>query len=195
MKRTIFTALAVTLLLVGCQDTTGLSKDSSRTPRGNPNAAVTVTEFGDIQCPACKAAHESVNAALLTQFGDQIRFDFKHFPLRSIHRYALEAAMASECAADQGKFWQFIDYAYEHQEEMDIDAIEKWGTDLALDTELYKRCWKSQIKKTTVMADYQEGIKLNVSGTPTYFVNGQQVATNQLTQAVQAALDQFNQRL
>ena len=108
MNRTLAIAV-VTLALAACTDTTGLSDTSSRGPKGSANAAVTVAEYADLQCPACQAAHTQINAPLLQKYGAQIRFEFKHFPLRSIHRYALEASMASECAADQGKFWEYVE--------------------------------------------------------------------------------------
>jgi len=111
MKTSYIVITLSTLLLIGCTNTTGLSDESSREPAGNASAAVIVMEFSDLQCPACKLVHAQVTKPLLQNYGNKIRFEFKHFPLRNIHTYALSAAMASECAADQGKFWEFIDIA------------------------------------------------------------------------------------
>jgi len=184
MKRA-FTLLFPLLLLTACVDTEGLSPESSKEPKGNPYAAITVTEYGDLQCPACRAAHAQITIPLLEQYGDRVKFEFKHFPLRSIHRYALEAAEAAECAADQGKFWEYLDLNYENQEDMDLDAFAKWASELSLDMELFNRCIKSHIKRDTVLSDYSEGSDLGVKGTPTFFVNGKQVGGS-LTAIVEA---------
>lgn len=113
MKRlSLATLFTSALLLAACVDTTGISPTSSRPPRGNANALVTVMEFADFQCPACMSAHATINKPLFEKYGSQVRFEFRHFPLRNIHRFALDLAEASECAADQGKFWEFVDLAY-----------------------------------------------------------------------------------
>lgn len=196
MKRTL-TLATLTLALVACTDTTGLSEESSRGPKGNPEAAVTVMEFADLQCPACQAAHSQITAPLLQKYGAQIRFEYKHFPLRSLHRYALEAAMASECAADQGKFWEYVDTVYAEQKKLDVDQLSVWAKTLALDQDLFGRCMKSNIKRSTVLADYTEGQKLGVTGTPTYFVNGKKVESgvDTLSAAIEEALGGMMQRL
>jgi protein-disulfide isomerase len=186
MKRFV-SAAVLSLAFVACTDTTGLSKESSRTVRGNPDAVVTVTEFADLQCPACQAAHEKVSAPLVAKYGAQIRFEYMHFPLRSLHRYALEAAMASECAADQGKFWEYVDLVYSEQQKLDVDQLSQWAKTLSLDADLFERCLKSQIKRDAVLADYDAGKELGVSGTPTYFVNGQKVES--VLDTLSAAID------
>jgi protein-disulfide isomerase len=186
--------LALTVLSLGLAacgvDTTGLTPTSSRNPAGNPNAAVTVTEFADIQCPACRSAHLMLEKPLLEKYGQQIRFDFKHFPLQTIHQYALELAQASECAADQGKFWEFIDVAYQNQLELERlahSAPATWAGGLGIDMDVFNRCLESRIKKDLVLADYDEGIKAGVQGTPTFFVNGQK--TDATMEALSAAID------
>ncbi len=195
MKYSLLVVGALSLLLVSCINKDGLSAESSRPPKGNPNAIVTVLEFSDLQCPACKTVHSGVVKPLLAQYGDRIRFELRHFPLRTIHPYAIAAAMASECAADQGKFWEFVDIAFENQKDLNVDSIFAWGDDLGLDTELYERCWKSNIKRDFVLSEFQEGRKLDVSGTPTFFVNGKKVPTNELSQAINQAYASMTQRL
>ncbi|TSC59263.1 MAG: DSBA oxidoreductase [Candidatus Peregrinibacteria bacterium Greene0416_62] len=196
MKR--FLALAAaTLALVACTDTTGLSEKSSRGSKGNPSAAVTVVEFADLQCPACQSAHSQITTPLLEKYGTQIRFTFKHFPLRSLHRYALEAAMASECSADQGKFWEYVDQVYAEQKKLDLDQLSVWAKALGLDQDLFDRCMQTKIKRSTVLADYEEGQELGVTGTPTYFVNGKKVESgfDTLSAAIEEALGGVMQRL
>ncbi len=185
--RSLAFSLPLVLLLASCTiDTTGLSAESSRPLRGNAAAAVVVTEFGDIQCPACRAAHETLNKPLLQKYGDKIGFHFMQFPL-SMHPYAMEAAQASECAADQGKFWQFIDLAYEKQDELSSSALRTWAGELKLDADLFDRCVRSQIKRATIESDQVQGEKAGVNSTPTYFVNGQKVLSS--IEGISAAID------
>lgn len=196
MKR-LTIALLSTLALVACVDTTGLSATSSKPPRGNPNAAVVVTEYGDLQCPACMSAHEFVNKPLLEKYGSRVRFEFNHFPLQSIHRYALEAAQASECAADQGKFWEFLDMSYDKQKELSSPMLREWASTLGLDKDLFDRCIRSKIKRDAVMAGYDKGVALGVTGTPTYFVNGTKVESgfDTLSKAIDEASKGMMQKL
>jgi len=189
------TLLVLVLLLAGC--TGGASKESSRVPMGNPNGAVTILEFSDLECPACRMAHAGAVIPLMEQYGKVVRLEYKHFPLRTIHRFAMDAAESSECAADQGKFWEFVDLAYEKQDDLSYDALLEWAGQLGLDVELFERCWKSHTKRSIVLADYEEGRSLNISGTPTFFVNGEKVQPgfDTLSAAVEKVLSQYEQRL
>lgn len=174
-------------------DTTGLSAESARTPAGNPSSGVIVYEYADLQCPACQAANELIKKPLLEKYGKQVRFEFKHFPLKSIHRFAFEAAQASECAADQGKFWEYIDTAYANQSKLSSSALREWAVSLQLDAPLFERCVASGIKADAVNADAAQGMKLGVDSTPTFMVNGARVERNTveaISQAIDAALKQ-----
>ena len=113
--------------------------------------------------------------------------EFKQFPLQSIHQNALLAAEASECAADEGKFWQFVDMDYKNQPDLSKDTLYKWADQLGLDKDRFDRCLRSGIKKKTVLADYDEGTRLGVQGTPTFFVNGKKVEN---ATAVKDAVDE-----
>lgn len=186
MKR--IALLCSTVLLVSCGGGSEFSTESSRGPKGNPNASVVVTEFADLQCPACKAAHDQIVAPILKEYGSDIRYEFKHFPIRSIHRYALEAAMSAECAADQDAFWEYIDIVFKNQSSIGVDSFKKWASDLGLDAETLEACRKSGAKKDVVLADYNEGRSMGVSGTPAFFVNGERVQTGHDT--LKAALDE-----
>lgn len=186
------------LALFGCGSSEGLSAESSKSLHGNVASSVRLTEYADLQCPACKAAHSEIVKPLFEKYGDKVAFEFKHFPIRSIHRYALEAALAAECAADQGKFWEYVDHTYENQADMTMDALLKWGTDIGIaDQALFEKCWKSQIKKEAVNADYKEGRDAGVSGTPSFFVNGEKIESDidALSAALEKAIQTNTQRL
>jgi protein-disulfide isomerase len=183
-------ALLGVVLLSACStvDTTGISATSSRGPhpKTNLNASVTVTEFGDLQCPACRGAQPIVKQ-IIEKYGEQIKFEFKHFPLQAIHPYTMVDAEASECAADQGKFWEYEELAYEKQPDLNNEAPAAWAKQLGLNMDLFGRCTQSHIKKSEILADYDEGSKLGVNGTPTFFVNGQKVQST--VESIMAAID------
>lgn len=189
MKR--FLSLSVLCLaLAACVDTTGISATSSKVPhpKANPNALITVLEYGDLQCPACKGGYERVVKPLLEKHAGQMRFEFRQFPLTNIHQYAMVAAEAAECAADQGKFWDFIDLDYTEQDKLNSAQLDTWGQQLGLDMDLYTRCRKSHIKRPTIQAEYDEGVKMGVQGTPTFFVNGVKVESS--VEAIEKAMSE-----
>ena len=195
--RTFALLITSAALLAACGvDTTGLTAASSRPARGNLAASVTLTEFGDFQCPACKAAHELINKPLFNQWKSKVKFEFKQFPLKNIHQYAFEAAQASECFADQGKFWEFVDLAYDEQDKLSSDQLRVWAKALGLNADVFERCVSSGIKEATVNADEAQGEKAGVNGTPSYFVNGVHVPTNNMqaiTDAIKKAMTQTAQ--
>ncbi len=177
------------ILLSACGvDTTGLSATSTRPVKGSESASVTVTEYADFQCPACASAYTLINKPLEEKYAGKVRFEFRHFPLRAIHAYAYEAALASECAADQGKFWEFVEMNYVNQKDLSSETLRAWGTALGLDADLYDRCIRSKIKDDVVMSDVEEGEKMGVEGTPSYFVNGQRITSS--LEAIGAAIDE-----
>lgn len=185
--KTLLPILSLTVFLTAC----GTAEVSSRQPKGNPNASVLVEEFADLQCPACGAAHSRIVEPLLDKYGSDIRFEHKHFPLRSIHRFALDASEMSECAADQGKFWEYVEIAFTNQKDLSLDSIVEWAEALGLDVDKAERCWKTHSKRDIVLADYKEGRDREVSGTPSFFVNGERVETgfDTLSEAIDKALE------
>ena len=106
----VITAIVGLLQLSGSKTDYLGPAETTRPALGQSSASVVLEEFSDFQCPACKAAQPTVDEILAT-FGDRILFKYKHFPLVTIHTQAFRAALAAECANDQGKFW-----AYHHWE-------------------------------------------------------------------------------
>lgn len=177
-------------LLAACVSTEGLSPESSRQPAGNPNSSIVVIEYGDLQCPACKGAHTTIVKPLLEKYGNVIRYEFRHFPLRQIHAFAQEAGEAAECAADQGKFWEFLDDNYEHQDKLSRkDMVERAESVGVTDLDLLKRCMKSRIKRDAVQKEYEEGLARGVNATPTFLVGDAKVERNTLD-AISAAIEE-----
>ena len=183
------------LLRAACSN--DVPQASSRPPAGNPSGSVIVQVYSDIQCPACKSAHAGVVKPILQKYGEVVRLEYKHFPLRALHRFAMDGAESSECAADQGKFWEYIDIAFENQDEISYDSLVRWAEEIGLDGGILEKCWKSHSKRKIVLADYEEGRKLGVDSTPTFFVNGKIVKAgfDTVSEAIEGELKVFEQRL
>jgi protein-disulfide isomerase len=147
--------------------------------RGNPEALVTVIEFSDFQCPFCKQHVEETQPPLDEEFvdTDKVMWVYKHFPL-SIHPQAPAAGAASECAAEQGKFWEMHDLLFANQGEWSIEepnpVFTGYATELGLDVDAFTACLESGEMDERVTSDMSEGAPF-VQGTPTFIVlyNGQ----------------------
>lgn len=166
-------ALAPLLLLANACASESPVAHSNRGPHplSNPNASIIVVEYTDLQCPSCRQAQRTIVEPLLAQHGTEIRYEVRHFPLRSLHPLALDAAMAAECAADQGKFWDYSDLTLRKQEEISPDRLRTWAVELSLELPRFEQCLDSEAKREVVLSDYREGKKRGVRGTPTFFVN------------------------
>ncbi len=137
---------------------------------GNPQAPLTVVEFGDFECPACGISEEAARQ-VRAQYGDRVRFVFRQFPLLKLHPYAEKAAEASECAADQGKFWEGIEEFYsKRQVDLGVDALKRYAGDLGLDKARFNQCLDSGEDAPRVNRDLDDGHALGVRGTPTFFI-------------------------
>lgn len=161
--------------------------------RGATDAKVTLIEYGDFQCPAC-AVYFPLVTQLEETYKDSLRLVFREFPLRTTHRNADIAARAAEAAGKQGKFWEMYEKLYDEQslwsdlenpqetfagyaEEMGI-SVTQWTTDLD-DTNI----------KAKIEADIASGNAARVGGTPTFFVNGQQINNPRTLEEFQKILD------
>ncbi|MBU1130813.1 DsbA family protein [Patescibacteria group bacterium] len=142
--------------------------------RGNKNAPVTIVEFSDYQCPYC-ARHHSTMQQVMAQYGNQVAWVYKHFPLDSIHDQARPAAEASECVGEQKGdegFWQFTDGLFENQSSLGAGLYNQLAQVIGVDMDKFQECVSSRKYQAKVEADYQAGIKAGVTGTPGNFVNG-----------------------
>jgi protein-disulfide isomerase len=156
-----------------------VSESASLTPpvsgrdhvRGGANAAVTLVEYGDYQCPYCGAAHPVITG-LQRDFGKSLRFVFRNFPLTQAHPYALVAAQAAEAAALQGRFWEMHDFIYEHQDSLEPDALPGWAERVGLDLHIFGTAIKAAEILKRIKDDRISGIQSGVNGTPCFFING-----------------------
>ncbi|MBY0538307.1 DsbA family protein [Patescibacteria group bacterium] len=144
--------------------------------KGGENAAVTLVEYSDFQCPACGAFQPVLNE-VLAQYGDKIKFEYKHYPLVQIHPFAEPAARAAEAAAQQGKFFEFADMLFEKQAEWSKGSnptgfFTRYATELGLDMELFAKHQKSSLLSDNVRAHMAEARGLGLTGTPSFYLNG-----------------------
>ena len=138
--------------------------------RGNKNAQITLLEYSDFQCPFC-IRHEPTLTQLLNDYKDKIRLVYRHFPLTSIHPYAQKAAEASECASEQGKFWEMHDKLFAANGELAVDALKKMAVDLKLNTSQFNNCLDSGKYASKVNQEAAEAQAAGITGTPVTFVN------------------------
>lgn len=142
--------------------------------RGDVNAPITIVEFSDFQCPFCSRFHQTMAEVMANN--DNVRWVYKHFPLDSIHPLARKAAEASECAGDQGKFWEYADELFNRQTQISTSLFSSLASDLGLNTGDFDSCLDSGKYADKVEADYQAGLAAGVRGTPGNFINGQALA-------------------
>ncbi len=141
---------------------------------GSPSAKVTVVEFGDFQCPSCKA-EEPVIKELIKHYGDNIYFVYRHFPLVQVHQYALDSADAAEAAGMQGKFWEYHDKLYEISPDLQKENLLKAAKSIGLDEEKFVSDSGGDAVRQKVLNDIADGNKFGVNGTPTFFINGKKM--------------------
>lgn len=162
--------------------------------RGNAAAAVTIIEYSDFQCPACKVYH-SVVRQVLDEYGDRVHFGYRHFPLPQ-HKNAKPAAYAAEAAGKQGKFWEMHDMIFDRQDEWaeagDAEAMfREYAGSLGLDLARYDADAALEDVERKVETDYASGVQSLVNATPTFFLNGVRIQPrnyDEFKQFIDAAL-------
>jgi protein-disulfide isomerase len=156
---------------------------------GPADAPVTLTEFGDYQCPYCGETYPVIKR-LQKVFGQKLRFVFRNFPLTQSHPFALVAAEVAEAAALQGKFWEMHDLLYENQEQLSAEVLLPWAKQIGLDIEQLEQALRQGEVAKRIKADRKSGITSGVNGTPSLFVNGLRYDGPRDFDTLQAVLDQ-----
>ncbi len=152
--------------------------------RGPADAAITIVEFSDFECGFCARTFRDLRA-LEREPGQSLRVVFHHFPLdpdcnahvpSRVHRSACQAAIAAECAARFGRFWDYHDRLFENQQHLDHDDLVATAVDLGIDRAAFAACLDDPTARGRVVADADAGAQLGVTSTPTLFINGRTVA-------------------
>lgn len=143
--------------------------------RGKLDSKIVVTEFADMQCPACASANPAVNSLFKT-YGDRVKFVFRHYPLPQ-HANAVAGADAIEAAAEQGKFWEMVDALYARQPEWETitdpkPVFRKIAAEVGLDAEKFDKALVIHPHRNRIEQDKADGSILGNPGTPTFYVNG-----------------------
>jgi Na+/H+ antiporter NhaA len=158
--------------------------------RGPDDALVTLLEYGDYQCPYCGQAEEAIRDVLV-EFGDDLRYGWRHLPLNDVHEHAQLAAEAAEAAAAQGKFWQMHDLLLSHQDELTSRDLRSYAEEIGLDMDRFTDDLHSRRHAPHITEDVRSADESGVAGTPSFFINGRRYNgaydVDGLTSAVRAA--------
>jgi len=171
-----------------------LEKGINGPSRGPKDAAVTIVEFGDLQCPACKAAQPTIEALVAAE--PKVRFVFQNFPLE-MHNWAAKGAAYADCVgrASNDAFWKFVSTAYEKQAEITAENADEKLTALAdgagVKGSEIAACATQPETKSRIDASIALGKKVDVTGTPTLFINGRKIGQfdNRLSEVYKSLVD------
>jgi protein-disulfide isomerase len=160
---------------------------------GPSHAQVTLVEYGDFECPNCKQAAPAVKL-LLKRFNGHVRLVWRQFPLEEVHPHALQAALASEAAAGQGKFWPMHDLLFDNQQHLKVPQLRAYAERLELDMVRYDADMDDTVYLQRVREDIDSGTRSGARATPTFFLNGAIADVSggmqRLFESVEAALRQ-----
>jgi len=149
--------------------------DNAAIKYGSDEAKVRLVEFSDFQCPYCQMFQKTVDE-VVKEYGDKVQFVFKNLPLDSIHPRSKAAAMAAECANEQGKWLEYADKLFTNQKvwgaEEDNKTFISYASQLKLDVAQFTQCLNDEKYKDNIEKDLAEADKIGISGTPAIFVNG-----------------------
>jgi len=138
--------------------------------QGDPNAQLTLLEYGDYECPHCGRAHPIVKR-VQKHFGRRLRFVFRNFPLSQIHPHAQTAAETAEFAGANGRFWEMHDLIFENQDRLGLPLLLALTEELGLDPQALREALTTGEFEPRVRRDFLSGVRSGVNGTPTFFVN------------------------
>ena len=145
--------------------------------RGNPAAPVTIVEFSDVQCPFCAAFYQNTLPQIEEVYlkTGKAKLVFRDFPLPG-HLNAQKAAEAAECAGEQGKFWEMHNMIFDNQDMIGVVDLKRNAKSLGLYSVVFDNCLDSGKYAVEVRKDMNDGRAAGVSGTPTFFINGEELA-------------------
>ncbi len=189
INKKLFTILILTVMVLAIHGAKSFKK--SRRPsmpqeaavpskaKGKPSAGVHVVEYSDFQCPACTNAARTLKR-FFERYPSKMHVEFRHYPIPSLHPYAITSAVFAECASWQEKFWVYHDLLFEKNREWSRSLdVRKRLMDMAegvgLEMEAFKACVEDKAVEVKVLVEKAGGRRKGVTATPTYFINGQMV--------------------
>ena len=156
---------------------------------GSEDAPATLVEYGDYECPHCGRAFPIVNA-VLENFGDQLLYVYRHFPLAQIHPFAEPAAETAEFAGAHGRFWEMHNGLFENQSRLGVPLFVELAEDLGLSSAELLNSLEGGKYAPVVREHFLGGVRSGVNGTPTFFINGQRHEGPYEYEFLVAAIDQ-----
>jgi protein-disulfide isomerase len=138
---------------------------------GPANANIVIVEFSDFQCPFCKEAYPILKN-IRQEYATTVKIIYRDFPNLLNHPDALNAAMAANCANEQGKFAAYHDLLFENQSDLTLENLKSLAQIVGLETIKFNQCLDAKKYLGKVQIDLQDGAKLGIQGTPTFFING-----------------------
>jgi protein-disulfide isomerase len=162
--------------------------EAGRPAKGPAAAPVRIIEFSDFECPFCLRAFPIVGQ-VLSAYGDQVRLVYRHYPLPN-HPNARPAAEAADCAAEQGKFWEFHDRLFADQTRLGVGDLKQHASALGLNTAQFNDCVDTRKFAQQVDADIAAANAAGVSGTPAFFINGRPLSGAQPFEAFKKVIDE-----
>ncbi len=157
--------------------------------RGPKDAAVTIIEFTDYECPFCQRYFETTYPALLDWYGERVNYTVRHFPVSYQHRRAHKAAQAAECAGDQGSFFAYHEVLFKNNRSLDDRSLVGYAAQVGLDIRKFENCLQSGRKADVVDDDVQAGMARGLVGTPSFLVNGRILVGAQPLEVFQRQID------
>ena len=171
------------------------SVDAAKLPEtdyvlGKKDAPVTMVEFSDYQCPFCGRLHAQVFPTLKSKYIDtgKVKYVFRDFPL-SFHPEAEPAAIAANCAGEQGKYYEYSQKLFDNQASLGSGVYKQLASEVKLDTAKWETCLKDPKQKAEIAKDMQDGVAVGVQGTPATFINGQLISGAQPLAAFEQAIE------
>jgi len=190
-KRFLLILAALIVVFIGVivysKNKSNSSSDTSNSGEGSSyivgagTSGVTLVEFGDFQCPACGSYYPIIEQ-VKEKYGDQIKFQFRHFPLVQIHRNAMVAHRAAEAAGRQNKFWEMYNLLYQRQKAWESAGnptaiMEDYAAELGLNIDQFKSDFASESVNNVIQADIKAGQAIGATSTPTFVLNGKKLET------------------
>lgn len=136
--------------------------------RGNKNAKITLIEYADFECPYCKQFHGTMKQ-VMDKYGDRVRWVFRQYPLQTLHSQAWAEASASECAGEQGKFWQFADIIFSKtnsNDGLDLTKMQEYAVEAGVDASTFNACYKQEKYADKIEEDIADAQSAGANGTP-----------------------------
>lgn len=137
---------------------------------GDIDAEIVLVEYGDFECPHCRAAHPVVKA-LRKKLGSRMAFVYRNFPLSQAHPHAELAAEAAEAAGAQDRFWEMHDLLFANQDALSVSDLVQYATSLEIDVAAFEQLVGRRAFAEKIREDFLSGARSGVNGTPSFFIN------------------------